>query len=203
MKFNALVEAIHDLDVHVVRSEPEAFLLEGKLIKEFHPRYNISFRDDKRFLVNPQRPDPQWVIHPAPKDDGAGYFGPCTPGLAPHTRSGAAPVQPARLPRVHARPGGLQALPLRAPNTAPRRATRQQYLEQVLAACDFIACQCHEMKDQLEIEMRKAAHCAGLREGCQPARPHPRPEGNDEEGTVFERVPYNLPLAMDRSRYWL
>ena len=51
LKFNALVEAIHDLDVHVVKSEPEALLLEGKLIKEFQPRYNISFRDDKRFLM--------------------------------------------------------------------------------------------------------------------------------------------------------
>src|SRR5229473_7626309 len=51
LKFNALVEAIHDLDFHVVRSEPEALLLESKLIKEFHPRYNVSFRDDKRFLL--------------------------------------------------------------------------------------------------------------------------------------------------------
>ncbi|HYV32149.1 MAG TPA: GIY-YIG nuclease family protein, partial [Candidatus Binatia bacterium] len=47
LKFNALVEAIHDFDIHIVRSEPEAVLLEGKLIKEFHPRYNVSFRDDK------------------------------------------------------------------------------------------------------------------------------------------------------------
>ena len=51
LKLNALVEAVHDLDIHVVRSEPEAVLLEGKLIKEFHPRYNVSFRDDKRFLL--------------------------------------------------------------------------------------------------------------------------------------------------------
>jgi excinuclease ABC subunit C len=43
LKFNALVEAIEDLDVHTVRSEAEAVLLEGKLIKEFHPRFNISF----------------------------------------------------------------------------------------------------------------------------------------------------------------
>src|SRR5438046_5144016 len=51
LKFNALVDAIHDFDVHVVRSEPESLLLEGKLIKQFQPRYNISFRDDKRFLL--------------------------------------------------------------------------------------------------------------------------------------------------------
>ena len=59
MKLNALVEAIHDLDVHQVKSEPDAVLLEGKLIKEFKPRYNVSFKDDKRFLllkVNPKKP---------------------------------------------------------------------------------------------------------------------------------------------------
>src|SRR5439155_14571208 len=65
LKFNALVEAIHDLDVHVVRSEPEALLLESKLIKEFHPRYNVSFRDDKQFMmlkVNLNDPIPRLTL---------------------------------------------------------------------------------------------------------------------------------------------
>jgi hypothetical protein len=26
-------------------------ILEGRLIKEYRPRYNVSFRDDKRFLL--------------------------------------------------------------------------------------------------------------------------------------------------------
>src|ERR1051325_11900795 len=51
LKFKALIETVRDFDYHMVRSEPEALLLEGKLIKEFHPRYNVSFRDDKRFLL--------------------------------------------------------------------------------------------------------------------------------------------------------
>ena len=33
LKFNALVEAIYDFDIHTVRSEPEALLLESKLIR--------------------------------------------------------------------------------------------------------------------------------------------------------------------------
>jgi excinuclease ABC subunit C len=33
LKFNALVEAIADFDFHIVRSDPEAYLLEGRLIK--------------------------------------------------------------------------------------------------------------------------------------------------------------------------
>src|SRR5258706_6592352 len=78
-KLNALVEAIHDLDVHVVRSEPEALLLEGKLIKEFHPRYNVSFRDDKRFILlklNLNDPIPRFTFTRIKQEDGARYFGP-------------------------------------------------------------------------------------------------------------------------------
>src|SRR3954467_14129739 len=79
LKFNALIDAIHDFDVHLVRSEPEALLLEGKLIKEFHPRYNVSFRDDKRFLllkVNLQDPIPRFTLTRFKQEDGALYFGP-------------------------------------------------------------------------------------------------------------------------------
>jgi excinuclease ABC subunit C len=79
LKFKALIEAIHDFDCHVVRSEPEALLLESKLIKEFHPRYNVSFRDDKRFLmlkVNLNDPIPRFTLTRFKQDDGARYFGP-------------------------------------------------------------------------------------------------------------------------------
>ena len=51
LKLAALIEAIEDFDFHIVKSEPEALLLEGRLIKEFKPRYNVSFRDDKNFLL--------------------------------------------------------------------------------------------------------------------------------------------------------
>ena len=65
LKFHALVDAIEDLDTHVVRSDAEAVLLEGKLIKEFRPRYNISFRDDKQFLllkINLNDPIPRFTL---------------------------------------------------------------------------------------------------------------------------------------------
>ena len=50
-KIRALIDLIHDFDFIEVRSEPEALLLEGKLIKEWKPKYNTDFVDDKRFLL--------------------------------------------------------------------------------------------------------------------------------------------------------
>src|SRR6202030_320447 len=54
-------------------------LLEGKLIKEYRPRYNVSFRDDKRFLlvkVDQSEEWPRFRLARFKKDDNARYFGP-------------------------------------------------------------------------------------------------------------------------------
>ncbi|HEY1080724.1 MAG TPA: excinuclease ABC subunit UvrC [Prosthecobacter sp.] len=78
-KTRALIASIWDFDIHQVRNEPESLLLEGKLIKEFRPKYNISFRDDKRFLmvrVNMQDDFPRFTLTRVKRDDGARYFGP-------------------------------------------------------------------------------------------------------------------------------
>jgi hypothetical protein len=48
-KTRALIDSICDFETHEVRNEQEALLLEGKLIKQYRPRYNVSFMDDKRF----------------------------------------------------------------------------------------------------------------------------------------------------------
>lgn len=78
-KTRALIASIWDFDIHQVRNEPESLLLEGKLIKEFRPKYNVSFRDDKRFLlvrVHFQDDFPRFSLTRLKKDDGAKYFGP-------------------------------------------------------------------------------------------------------------------------------
>jgi excinuclease ABC subunit C len=79
LKTRALVQSIWDFDTHTVRNEPEALLLEGKLIKEFRPKYNVTFRDDKRFLllkIHLSDPFPRFQLVRVKKDDGARYFGP-------------------------------------------------------------------------------------------------------------------------------
>ena len=206
LKFNALVEAIYDFDFHVVRSEPEAFLLEGKLIKEFHPRYNISFRDDKRFLmlkVNLNDPIPNFAFTRFRKDDGARYFGPFSnSGALRNTLAlvrrqfnlrGCRAFTPGEADYKHCLYAHLKHC------TAPciGNVTREQYLEQVNAACDFLDGQCAEMKEQLQAEMKKAAlaqdyeKAAGLRDLIRDLKETTKKERK------FERVPYTLPLSIN------
>lgn len=78
-KTRALIDAICDFEIHEVRNEQEALLLEGKLIKQYRPRFNVSMRDDKRFLlvkVNFDDPWPRLQTTRLKKQDGAKYFGP-------------------------------------------------------------------------------------------------------------------------------
>lgn len=79
LKTRALIDSIIDFEYHTVRNEQESLLLEGKLIKDYRPRYNIAFRDDKRFLlvrIRLEDPWPRFVATRTRKEDGARYFGP-------------------------------------------------------------------------------------------------------------------------------
>jgi len=78
-KTRALMETIADFDYHVVRNEEEALVLEAKLIKQYRPRYNVIFRDDKRFqLVRADLTSncPRIQVTRIKKGDKAKYFGP-------------------------------------------------------------------------------------------------------------------------------
>lgn len=78
-KIRALIELIADFDVHEVKSEPEALLLEGKLIKQWKPKYNTDFTDDKRFLlvrVDVTEELPRVRLTRFKKEDRSRYFGP-------------------------------------------------------------------------------------------------------------------------------
>ena len=49
-KTKALVDRIIDMSYIEVSSEFEALILEAELIKKYHPKYNISLKDDKSYL---------------------------------------------------------------------------------------------------------------------------------------------------------
>ena len=78
-KTRALIETIVDFDYHIVKNEQEALILETKLIKQYRPRYNILYRDDKRYKmvkVDLSAPCPKFQVIRMRKGDGAKYFGP-------------------------------------------------------------------------------------------------------------------------------
>lgn len=84
-KIRGLINSIDDLDYIVVRNEAEALLTEGQLIKDYRPRYNVTFKDDKRFLLlraNVTAPFPQFRFCRLKRDDSAVYFGPYTSSSA-------------------------------------------------------------------------------------------------------------------------
>ncbi len=205
LKFNTLVEAIHDFDVHVVRSEPEALMLESKLVKEFKPRFNISLRDDKRFLmlkVNLNDPIPNFTFTRLKKDDGARYFGPFvnSPALR-NTVALARKMFNLRGCRVFT-PGEADykhCLYAHLKNcTAPciGNVTHAQYLEQVVAACNFLEGQCREMQGQLEAEMKKAAAAHEFEKAAELRDLIRDLQDTWKKTEKFTRVPYTLPLAI-------
>ena len=78
-KIGAMVEMVREISIHETRNETEALLLEGKLIKEYRPRYNTDFTDDKQFLmvrVDIQNELPRFKLCRNRKEDGAHYYGP-------------------------------------------------------------------------------------------------------------------------------
>lgn len=79
VKTRALIDSIRDFEIHIVRNEAESLLLEGKLIKQYRPRYNVAFRDDKRFLlvrIDLDEPWPKFTMTRLKREDNARYFGP-------------------------------------------------------------------------------------------------------------------------------
>ena len=209
LKFNALVDAIHDFDVHVVRSEPESLLLEGKLIKEFHPRYNVSFRDDKRFLllkVNLNDPIPRFTFTRLRVEDGARYFGPFpnsgalrrTLDLVRHKFNlrGCRPLTPDEKDYKHCLYAHIKAC------TAPciGNVTREQYQMQVTAACDFLDGQCAEMVGQLETQMQQAAAAQKFEQAAELRDLLDDIRSATKKTKSFPRVPYTLPVSIQPER---
>jgi excinuclease ABC subunit C len=166
LKTRALLDSTWDFDVHVVRNEPEALLLEGKLIKEFRPKYNITFRDDKRFLlvkVNLSDAIPRFQFARLKKEDGYRYFGPFAHAGALRTTL-----------KWMKKRFGIRSCRVLEPGesdykrcmdhiikncSAPciRRVTLEDYKARVLEACEFLEGQSQEMLKQIEEQMKKAA----------------------------------------------
>jgi len=165
-KTRALVDSVWNFDVHVVRNEPEALLLEGKLIKEYRPKYNVSFRDDKRFLllkIHLDDPFPRFQTVRMRKEDGARYFGPFPHSGALRTTLAwmnrefglrtCRPLEPGAEDYRHCSDDVIRNC------SAPcvEKVSREQYQAQVEKACVFLEGKSKDHLAQIEESMEKAA----------------------------------------------
>ena len=131
------------------------------MIKEYRPRYNISFRDDKRFLV--VRVDlseewPRFRLARFKKDDGSRYFGPYAhAGALRQTlnfmrkRFGVLTFGRGA-PTERELKSSTYQVPVRLSETSA-----EQYRERVAQACDFLEGKSREMISALEEQMHIAA----------------------------------------------
>jgi len=183
LKTRALIDSIHDFEFHTVRNEEESFLLEGKLIKDYRPRYNIAFRDDKQFLlakIRPADPWPRFTTTRMKKDDGSRYFGPFPHSAALHhtlewlNRSFGLrvcrPVHPGEIDYRHCNADIIRNC------SAPciGRITSEDYARRISEACRILEGKGkRELLDTLRHEMAAAAaaldfeHAAALRDVLQ------------------------------------
>ncbi|MBI1883428.1 MAG: excinuclease ABC subunit UvrC [Chlamydiae bacterium] len=84
-KAKAMLGAVRDIDFILLKSEEEALILECQYIKEFKPKYNVSYRDDKTYpflKVTLNEDFPRFLITRLKKEDGALYLGPYTDAAA-------------------------------------------------------------------------------------------------------------------------
>ncbi|MEY3480388.1 MAG: hypothetical protein RIQ71_1163 [Verrucomicrobiota bacterium] len=166
LKTRALLDSVWDFAIHTVRSDAEAVLLEGRLIKDYRPKYNISFRDDKNFLqlkVDLNDPFPKFSLVRLKKNDGARYYG-------PYAHSGALRATLEVLKKKF----GLRSCRPRVPSekdyrhchddiikncSAPciAKISEAEYRARVLLACEFLEGRGKEIPAELEQEMQAAA----------------------------------------------
>lgn len=165
-KIRALVQMIRDFEFIEVKSEPEALLLEGQLIKKWKPKYNTDFVDDKRFLlvrVDVTRELPRFALARFKKEDGAQYFGPFA--HANHIRKTLAEMRRRfGILLGDASPKQMEDGNFRLYDDVrseiyghENMVTVEEYQERVVAACEFLEGKSREWLSELREEMVKEA----------------------------------------------
>jgi len=176
LKTRALIDSVWNLEYHVVRSDAEAVLFEGRLIKEFRPKYNISFKDDKRFLlvrINLKDPMPRFTLTRLRKEDGSKYFGPFADARAVRSTIEAMtrrfglrscrPLEPGESDFKHC----LDHVIKNCCAPCVGRISREGYLERVNEACEFLDGQSREMLENIELDMKAAAEKMDFEKAAQ------------------------------------
>lgn len=165
-KLRGLIRSIADFDFVALKSDAEATLTESRMIKDYHPRYNVVMRDDKRFLllrVNLTDPFPRFDAVRLRKDDGARYWGPYASSAAAWASLDFIEKQfglrrcSARVPGPEDHRHCLDDIVRFCSAPCIGKVSPEQYLERVQTACAFLDGDRREYLDQLRKQMVAAA----------------------------------------------
>lgn len=207
-KVAAMLDLIHDFDTLEVRSEQEALLLEGKLIKQYRPRYNTDFTDNKQFLlvkVDVGSPLPRFRLTRNRLEDGARYFGPFAHSGAlrrtlTHMRKEygilLADARPQQLPDGRWQLYDDARREIYAQNEPVSEA---DYAERIKAACSFLEGHTRSLLADLRKQMTQAAQerqyerAARLRDAILAMET----TAQTAKGRTFARIAPALPSAAD------
>jgi excinuclease ABC subunit C len=165
-KLRGLIRSVDDLDIVVLRNEAEALLTESQLIKDYKPRYNVDFRDDKRFLmlrIDVHEPWPQFKAVRFRREDGALYFGPYVSSPAARAtmafiekRFGLRKCRP-RIPGPLDHKHCINDIVRYCSAPCIGRITAEAYAERVEQACAFLRGETPALLLEVHAAMEKAA----------------------------------------------
>ncbi|NME79304.1 excinuclease ABC subunit UvrC [Rhodococcus sp. 105337] len=152
----------------VVRTEVEALQLEYNWIKEFDPRFNVRYRDDKTYpmlAVTLNEEYPRLFVYRGPRRKGVRYFGPYSHAWAiRETLDLLLRVFPARtcsagVFKRHTQIGRPCLLGYIDKCSAPcvGRVDADEHRRIVEAFCDFLAGRTDKMVREVELKMQAAA----------------------------------------------
>ena len=79
IKTQVMIRQIDNIDITVTQTENEALILENNFIKEYKPKYNVVFRDDKSYpyiYLSTNHDYPRFLYHRGSLKGKGKYFGP-------------------------------------------------------------------------------------------------------------------------------
>lgn len=162
-KVRAMMARVADFDYVVTGSEVEALILENNLIKAYKPRYNIQLRDDKTYpylKISTGEDYPRLSLVREEKDGVSRYFGPYTDVTSLRETMKLLnlvfPLRTCKTLRNGQRPCLNRDIG-RCLAPCSGAISTEEYRRVVDSLLDFMEGKSHELLQQKEEEMKKAA----------------------------------------------
>lgn len=195
---------ISKIDYILTKGELSALILEAKLIKQYHPKYNILMRDDKSYpylRLSAEEDFPGLEIERRIKPGGSIYYGPFSGGAARELQKILSRLFGLRKCRTHPlkkrQQPCLNYYMKRCAGPCIGKITRDEYRKRVREVEDFMEQGVEKALKSMKVEMDKASKeekfekAAQIRDrmgGIEKAEGHrPEEEGGRKKGKGAKR----------------